>query len=147
MTSLSFPVPCCAIPSYCTYHVLTCCMCLAEICMLHLHICHICHICHVCHICHICHDSSCVSCVLSGREVAAGLMKEGAHVVMACRNMTSCEAVKQQLEQQAAQGTCECSKYELASNMLSRGLQMEDVFDHRTSCLDAPILPTVVPGI
>lgn len=45
-----------------------------------------------------------------GREITAGLMRDpGAHVVMACRNMEQCEAVRAELSQ-LLPGSCECSR-------------------------------------
>lgn len=45
-----------------------------------------------------------------GKEITAGLMQEGSHVVMACRNMQQCEAAKAELSQRQLNGTCECSR-------------------------------------
>jgi NAD(P)-dependent dehydrogenase (short-subunit alcohol dehydrogenase family) len=47
-----------------------------------------------------------------GREITAGLLREpGTHVVMACRNMEQCEAVRADLtSQQQLPGSCECSR-------------------------------------
>jgi NAD(P)-dependent dehydrogenase (short-subunit alcohol dehydrogenase family) len=42
-----------------------------------------------------------------------GLMRQGAHVVMACRNMTACSEVQQRLSSQIPQGTCSCQRIEL----------------------------------
>jgi short-subunit dehydrogenase len=43
-----------------------------------------------------------------GKEVTAGLMQEGSHVVMACRNMQQCEAARAELSGRQLTGTCEC---------------------------------------
>jgi NAD(P)-dependent dehydrogenase (short-subunit alcohol dehydrogenase family) len=45
-----------------------------------------------------------------GKEIAAGLMQDGSHVVMACRNMQQCELAQAELGQRQLPGTCECSR-------------------------------------
>jgi hypothetical protein len=49
----------------------------------------------------------------AGREVAAGLMARGAHVVMACRNMEACARVQRELQQQQPAGSCSCQYLDL----------------------------------
>ena len=46
-----------------------------------------------------------------GKEITAGLMDQGGHVVMACRNMQQCAAAKSELEGRKLRGSCECSRY------------------------------------
>lgn len=48
-----------------------------------------------------------------GKEIAAGLMAKGHHVVLACRNMDACERVAQELRAAHPQGACECSRIDL----------------------------------
>eukprot|EP00775_Hariotina_reticulata_P010478 gene10478-10637_t len=50
-----------------------------------------------------------------GKEVTAGLMAQGAHVVMACRNMDACLEAQQQLERQEPTGSCQCCRLDLSS--------------------------------
>jgi hypothetical protein len=45
----------------------------------------------------------------TGREVAAGLMARGHHVVLACRNGSACDAAAVALAAAHPQGSCECS--------------------------------------
>uniref|UniRef100_A0A383WIR5 Uncharacterized protein n=1 Tax=Tetradesmus obliquus TaxID=3088 RepID=A0A383WIR5_TETOB len=49
-----------------------------------------------------------------GKEITAGLMAKGAHVVMACRNMDACSVAQQELHQRQLPGTCQCSRLDLA---------------------------------
>ncbi|KAI8470175.1 MAG: hypothetical protein J3K34DRAFT_458972 [Monoraphidium minutum] len=48
-----------------------------------------------------------------GKEVAAGLMARGHHVVLACRNMDACGAAAAELAAAHPQGVCECSRVDL----------------------------------
>ncbi|KAF6263641.1 NAD(P)-binding protein [Scenedesmus sp. NREL 46B-D3] len=41
-------------------------------------------------------------------------MAEGAHVVMACRNMEACSLTQQELQQRQLPGTCQCCRLDLA---------------------------------
>jgi len=47
-----------------------------------------------------------------GKEIAAGIMEQGGHVVMACRNMVQCNQAQSELEQRRMPGSCECSRYD-----------------------------------
>ncbi len=46
----------------------------------------------------------------AGKEIAAGLLERGAHVVLACRNMSTCEAAAAELAAAHPKGSCECSR-------------------------------------
>lgn len=46
----------------------------------------------------------------AGREVAAGLMQRGRHVILACRDMGACEAAAAALAAAHPAGGCECSQ-------------------------------------
>ena len=50
----------------------------------------------------------------AGKEIAAGLLKQGKHVVMACRNMQACEAARAELLQAHQQASAECQQLDLA---------------------------------
>lgn len=45
-----------------------------------------------------------------GKEITAGLMHTGAHVVMGCRNMEACEVARAELQKRDLPGTCECCR-------------------------------------
>ncbi|CAL8465535.1 g5071 [Coccomyxa elongata] len=49
-----------------------------------------------------------------GKELTAGLMERGCHVVMACRRLDRCEEAKNELGQRGLPGSCECRRLDLA---------------------------------
>ncbi|CAG9462913.1 unnamed protein product [Pedinophyceae sp. YPF-701] len=48
-----------------------------------------------------------------GKEIAAGLVGEGAEVVLACRSMEKCERAKAEIESRGLSGTCRCSQLDV----------------------------------
>mmetsp|Transcript_2060 Transcript_2060/g.6100 ORF Transcript_2060/g.6100 Transcript_2060/m.6100 type:complete len:311 (+) Transcript_2060:289-1221(+) len=56
-----------------------------------------------------------------GKEVAGGLMKEGAHVVLGCRSLARCREAKAELDSRGLPGTCECQMLDLCSVSSVRG--------------------------
>lgn len=50
-----------------------------------------------------------------GKEVTAGLMKQGVHVIMACRNRARCEAARAQLLTRNLKGSAECMDLDVAN--------------------------------
>ncbi|GIL54629.1 hypothetical protein Vafri_10363 [Volvox africanus] len=48
-----------------------------------------------------------------GLQVARGLMRRGAHVIMACRNMTACEQAAAVLRGEGLSGSCACRVVDL----------------------------------
>uniref|UniRef100_A0A061R0Z7 Retinol dehydrogenase 13-like n=1 Tax=Tetraselmis sp. GSL018 TaxID=582737 RepID=A0A061R0Z7_9CHLO len=48
-----------------------------------------------------------------GKEVAYGLMSQGAHVFLACRDLEKCGQAKADLDSRGSRGSCECRKLDL----------------------------------
>ncbi|KAK9832786.1 hypothetical protein WJX81_000806 [Elliptochloris bilobata] len=50
-----------------------------------------------------------------GKEVAAGLLERGQHVILACRNMGRCRAAQEELAERRLPGISECAQLDVAS--------------------------------
>ena len=71
-----------------------------------------------------------------GKEVAKDLSKRGARVIMACRNIESCERAKQEIIQETYNKNIKCVECDLASlesiknftDKIKKGLKIAIVF-------------------